>query len=197
MKLALLPTSGGLAGTVEDAVWCFSERTPAAVTGPIEPGKRLLEAALPGGEVRFPIRINQAGDYALFTEHHPDEFQAELRGPAGVLSAKETHAYKPDHEHDDEVSSVGITIPGDLDAKKLNEWLRNLLTTQGQDIFRMKGVLAIKGDPNRFVFQGVHMLFDGQPDRPWGKSPRTNKLIFIGRNLDREQLTEGFRSCLA
>jgi len=61
----------------------------------------------------------------------------------------------------------------------------------------MKGVLAIKGDANRFVFQGVHMLFDGQPDRPWGKTVRTNKLIFIGRNLNRVALTEGFRSCLA
>jgi len=197
MKLALLSAPNGLASSVEDAVWCFSEREPATVTGPIEPGKRLLEAVLPGGEVRFPIRITQAGDYALFTEHHPDEFRAELRGTAGLLAAKESRAYKPDHEHDDEVSSVGITIPGDLDQKKLNRWLGELLQTQGQDIFRMKGVLAIKGDANRFVFQGVHMLFDGQPDRPWGKTPRTNKLIFIGRNLDREKLTEGFRSCLA
>ncbi|MBM3995007.1 MAG: GTP-binding protein [Planctomycetes bacterium] len=197
MKLALLSAPNGLASSVEDAVWCFSEREPATVTGPVEPGKRLLEAVLPGGEVRFPIRITQAGDYALFTEHHPDEFRAELRGRAGLLAAKESRAYKPDHEHDDEVSSVGITIPGDLDQKKLNRWLGELLQTQGQDIFRMKGVLAIKGDANRFVFQGVHMLFDGQPDRPWGKTPRTNKLIFIGRNLDREKLTEGFRSCLA
>ena len=61
----------------------------------------------------------------------------------------------------------------------------------------MKGVLAIKGDANRFVFQGVHMLFEGQPDRPWGKTVRANKLIFIGRNLNRTALTEGFRSCLA
>lgn len=197
MKLALLPAPDRLAGAVEDAVWCFSEREPDAVADVIEPGKRLLEAALPGGEVRVPVRISQAGEYALFTEHHPDEFKAELRGPAGVLTTKEAHAYKPDHEHDDAVSSVGITIPGDLDQKKLNKWLGNLLQTQGQDIFRMKGVLAIKGDPNRFVFQGVHMLFEGQPDRPWGKSVRTNKLIFIGRNLDRDALTEGFRSCLA
>jgi G3E family GTPase len=100
-------------------------------------------------------------------------------------------------EYPFEWGSVGLTIPGDLDPKKLNEWLQSLLMTQGQDIFRMKRVLAIKGDPNRFVFQGFQMLFDGQPDRPRGKQPRTNKLIFIGRNLDREQLTEGFRSCLA
>jgi G3E family GTPase len=61
----------------------------------------------------------------------------------------------------------------------------------------MKGILSIKNDPNRFVFQGVHMLFDGRPSKPWGKIPRTNKLIFIGRNLNRAELTEGFRGCLA
>jgi len=197
MKLALVQAPKGLAASVEEAVWSFSERDPVAAVSPIGPGKRLLEVALPGGEVRLSIRIRQAGDYALFTEHHPDEFQAVLHGPVGVLAAIESHAYKPDHEHDDAVSSVGITIAGDLDSKKLNEWLGEVLQTQGQDIFRMKGVLAIKGDANRFVFQGVHMLFDGRPDRPWGKSPRANKLIFIGRNLDRDALTEGFRSCLA
>jgi len=62
----------------------------------------------------------------------------------------------------------------------------------------MKGVLAIKGDARRFVFQGVHMLFDGKEDRPWKPGEaRGNKLIFIGRNLNRAELTEGFRSCLA
>jgi G3E family GTPase len=101
------------------------------------------------------------------------------------------------HEHDPEVHSVGITLPGDLDANKLNAWVGELLATRGQDIFRMKGVLSIKGDDRRFVFQGVHMLFDGQPDRPWGAEPRHNKLIFIGRDLDRRALEEGFRACLA
>jgi G3E family GTPase len=102
-----------------------------------------------------------------------------------------------DHEHDEEISSVGITTPGDLDATKFNAWLSDLLATRGQDIFRMKGVLSIKGDVRRFVFQGVHMLFDGKPDQPWGARPRRNVLIFIGRNLDREALEAGFRACLA
>ena len=78
----------------------------------------------------------------------------------------------------------------------MNAWLSTLLRTQGPDIYRMKGVLSIASDPNRFVFQGVHMLFDGRPDRPWGKQPRKNELIFIGRNLDRDALTAGFRACL-
>jgi G3E family GTPase len=102
-----------------------------------------------------------------------------------------------DHAHDESVSSVGIALDGDLDAKKLNKWMSELLQTKGPDIFRMKGILSVKNDPNRFVFQGVHMLFDGRPDKPWGKTPRTNRLVFIGRNLNREELTEGFRACLA
>jgi len=102
-----------------------------------------------------------------------------------------------DHKHDESVTSVGISIPGDLDAKKLNNWMSELLKVKGPDIFRMKGILSIKNDPNRFVFQGIHMLFDGRPDKPWGKTPRSNKLIFIGRNLNREELTEGFKKCLA
>ena len=69
---------------------------------------------------------------------------------------------------------------------------------EGPDIFRMKGVLSIKGDPRRLVFQGIHMLFDSQFDRPWNRSEeRDNKLIFIGRKLNRERLEEGFRKCLA
>ena len=111
--------------------------------------------------------------------------------------ALHTHEYKPDHEHDEAVTSVGISIPGDLSEKKLNAWLRDLLMNHGPDIFRMKGVLSIKGDDRRFVFQGVHMLFDGRPDRPWGKKEtRHNSLIFIGRNLDRGKLEGGFKACL-
>ena len=102
-----------------------------------------------------------------------------------------------DHHHDDDVTSVGISTPGDLDEAKLSEWLGTLLRTKGQDIFRMKGVLAVKGRDQRFIFQGVHMLMEGHADRSWGAEPRRNALIFIGRNLDRHALNEGFRACLA
>ncbi len=61
----------------------------------------------------------------------------------------------------------------------------------------MKGVLSVRGWDKRFVFQAVHLLFDGNPDRPWKNEPRQNKMIFIGRNLDRDALENGFRECLA
>ncbi|MBK7450202.1 MAG: GTP-binding protein [Anaerolineales bacterium] len=116
---------------------------------------------------------------------------------SAAISPVTQREFKPPHEHDDEVTSVGITTPGDLDDKKLNAWLGKLLREKGVDIFRMKGVLSIKDEDRRFVFQGVHMLFDGRPERPWGNETRRNSLIFIGRNLDRAELNQSFRDCLA
>ncbi|PLZ70434.1 CobW family GTP-binding protein, partial [Fischerella thermalis] len=71
------------------------------------------------------------------------------------------------HEHDETVYSVALVAEGALDGEKLNNWLGKLLQTQGPDIFRMKGILNIAGEDDRFVFQGVHMIFEGKPDRRW------------------------------
>ena len=101
------------------------------------------------------------------------------------------------HDHDQTVGSVAIVAAGELDGNKLNEWLGYLLQTQGPDIFRMKGILSIAGEDHRFVFQGVHMLFEGTRDRLWKPNePRKNELVFIGRNLDAEQLKKDFQTCL-
>lgn len=101
------------------------------------------------------------------------------------------------HQHDETVTSVAIVESGAVDGEKLNEWLGELLQTKGVDIFRMKGILNIAGEDLRFVFQGVHMLFTGKPDRPWKDSEtRKNEMVFIGRNLDEAELKQNFRSCL-
>jgi len=101
------------------------------------------------------------------------------------------------HEHDETVGSIALVEQGELDGQKLNDWLSELLQTQGPDIFRMKGILNIAGEDQRFVFQGVHMLFDGRADRPWKPDEtRKNELVFIGRNLNEAQLREDFRACL-
>jgi G3E family GTPase len=101
------------------------------------------------------------------------------------------------HEHDETVGSVAIVESGQVDGDKLNAWLGALLRNQGADIFRMKGILTIAGEDLRFVFQGVHMLFDGSADRPWRPGEtRRNELVFIGRNLDESALKDGFRACL-
>ncbi|MEI6034762.1 MAG: GTP-binding protein [Verrucomicrobiae bacterium] len=101
------------------------------------------------------------------------------------------------HHHSDNVTSVGIEADGDCDTKMLDEWLSTTVREQGADIFRMKGVFALKGSPDRMIFQGVHMIMDAANGGPWGDRPRRNRLVFIGRHLDREALIAGFRSCLA
>jgi len=100
------------------------------------------------------------------------------------------------HHHDGGVQSVGIEAPGDCDGKKLNDWLSGVIREQGADIFRMKGVFAVAGQPDRIIFQGVHMIIDAAAGGPWGGRPRANRLVFIGRNLDRKSLTAGFTNCL-
>ena len=202
MKAALVPvsesTDEALEGAVEPVVMVFSEdEQELSAGGALQPSGQLIALNLTADELRFDVQIGRPGAYALFTEHHPDEFQAQLFDSGALIKPVVEREFKPDHEHDDEVTSVGITTAGDLDSDRLNDWIGNLLQTKGLDIFRMKGILSIKGQPNRFVFQGVHMLFDGRPDRPWGSEPRNNSLIFIGRNLDRVELTEGFEACLA
>ena len=202
MKLALVPlkesTDEALEVAVEPVVTVFSDDEHELAAGDtFQPSGQLIELNLTADDLRFDVQVDHSGAYALFTEHHPDEFQTQLFGSGALVKPVVEREFKPDHEHDDAVTSVGITTPGDLDADLLNDWIGGLLRTKGIDIFRMKGILSIKGQPNRFVFQGVHMLFDGRSDRPWGGEPRYNSLIFIGRNLDRTELTEGFEACLA
>lgn len=183
---------------VEDAVIAFSDEAVELQSGAvIDPGDQLSQIDLEGDELSYVLRVRDEGPYVLFTEHHTDEFEAFVQdGQGNRVEALLTREYKPDHEHDEEVTSVAINTPGDLDLKKFNGWLQELLSKQGQDIFRMKGVLSFHGEKERYVFQGVHMLFDGRMDRTWREGERSNSLIFIGRNLEREKLLGGFNACL-
>ena len=183
---------------VEDAVIAFSDEAVELQSGAvIDPGDQLSQIDLEGDELSYVLRVRDGGPYVLFTEHHTDEFEAFVQdGQGNRVEALLTREYKPDHEHDEEVTSVAINTPGDLDLKKFNGWLQELLSKQGQDIFRMKGVLSFDGEKERYVFQGVHMLFDGRMDRTWREGERSNSLIFIGRNLEREKLLGGFNACL-
>jgi len=110
----------------------------------------------------------------------------------------EADADEQEHQHDSSVSSVGIECDGECDLSRLNDWVGILLREKGSDIFRMKGVLAVQGVASRYVFQGIHMIFGGQPQGEWREGEaRRNRLVFIGRNLDRALLESGFKATLA
>ncbi|MFC3675177.1 CobW family GTP-binding protein [Ferrovibrio xuzhouensis] len=103
-----------------------------------------------------------------------------------------------DHEHDATVKSVSLTATVPIDARKFDAWIGELLATQGQNILRSKGILDFKGSDKRFVFQAVHMIKDGDFQRPWRDGePHVSKLVFIGRELDAAALQQGFNACRA
>ncbi|MBX3736576.1 MAG: GTP-binding protein [Candidatus Didemnitutus sp.] len=170
-------------------------------------GPKLNRLKLANEYGKFRLSIPATGRYLLFTAHDvPTHFYARNGSGApaddphgaGFLRYAWDRTFRHEHSHDEAVSSVGISVPGDLDGKKLNDWISELLRTKGGDIYRMKGVLCVKGTNKRLVFQGVHMLFDAKFDREWQRDEnRTNTLVFIGKNLDRAALTEGFKACLA
>jgi G3E family GTPase len=168
------------------------------VGGTLTPGSIGWKLVFGDDESRWVVRIAEPGGYALFTQHLPSEFNMEFHRNGEVLAPVVAEEFAAGHTHDASVTSVGIREPGPLDLRRLEDWMGELLRTRGPDIFRMKGVLHIRGIAERFVFQGVHMLFDGRPDRLWREGEdRTNQLVFIGRNLNREALINGFRRCLA
>ncbi|MEV0598136.1 GTP-binding protein [Streptomyces sp. NPDC050315] len=116
---------------------------------------------------------------------------------ARVLKDDPEFLTETEHQHDTSVTSVGFELTGELDEARLNRWLGALLRTKGADIFRSKGILALAGSPKQYVFQGVHMLLDGQFGREWQPDEaRRSKLVFIGRGLDRDQLAQGLSACL-
>jgi G3E family GTPase len=150
-----------------------------------------------GSEFRFPLRIPSSGRHALFTQHFPSEFALELMTPSGsVAIPTREHAFNAEHSHDDSVTSVAIEADGDLHEKLFFAWIGTLLRRRGTDIFRSKGIVSLKGEDQRYIFQGVHMLLDGTSGAAWGDEPRNNRLVFIGRNLDRDSLEEEFQLCL-
>ena len=102
-----------------------------------------------------------------------------------------------DHEHDDDIKSLSLTSDVPLDLDKFQTWFGQLLQTRGQDILRSKGILDFKGEDDRFVFQGVHMLMDGSPMGSWPEGARQSRIVFIGRDLDTMGLEDGFKACRA
>ena len=106
-----------------------------------------------------------------------------------------------EHEHDDRVTSTSSKFVGALNVNKLERWIGELMQSKGEDLFRYKGVLAVKGMDRQFVFQGVHMLFGGgfsSEVAPWKEGEtRECRFVFIGRNLDHEELQQGLMDCKA
>jgi G3E family GTPase len=102
------------------------------------------------------------------------------------------------HYHDEDMQSVALRADKALNPDKFFPWIQDLVANDGPNILRCKGILSFKDDPQRFVFQGVHMILDGDHQRPWrADEVRDSRIVFIGRNLPEEKIRQGFESCIA
>ena len=115
------------------------------------------------------------------------------------------HDHRHDHHHHDHASPIhDVTVTsvslrlGEVDPAKFFPWIQNITQTQGPNILRLKGIIAFKDDPDRYVVQGVHMIIEGDHQRAWKPEEKhESRLVFIGRELDPAELKAGFENCKA
>jgi G3E family GTPase len=101
------------------------------------------------------------------------------------------------HHHDDEMKSFSFRA-GEVDPDKFMPWISELTQREGPNILRCKGIVAFPEEPKRFVFQGVHMILDGDLSREWRPDEaRESRVVFIGRDLNENAIRDGFMACAA
>jgi G3E family GTPase len=185
-----------------------AERVFALFSGSVEPDSpgaviepqfrsRLLDLRGDGTEARFVVRIATRGTYWLFTQHLPEEFALKLfDSREAEMAPRAQKNFDPGHSHDARVGSFSLETDRAVDPERFQAWLTSTLQTQGTRLYRMKGFLNFRGVNQRIVIQGVHMVVDTSDLGPWGDRPRRTQLVFIGRELDEQLLTQGFDACL-
>jgi G3E family GTPase len=103
-----------------------------------------------------------------------------------------------EHQHHDEVESFVFKSDKPFDGQKLEQFLSGMIQVYGPDLLRYKGVLWMKGNPRRVVFQGVHMMMGGDMGKPWGKGEKKGSvMVFIGKKLPKDIFIAGMEECLA
>ncbi|TIV82374.1 MAG: GTP-binding protein [Mesorhizobium sp.] len=107
------------------------------------------------------------------------------------------HHHHASDIHDVTVKSVSLR-GGEMDPKKFFPWIEKVTQMEGPNILRLKGIIALKGDKDRYVLQGVHMILEGDHQRAWKDGEKhESRLVFIGRDLDAERLRKSFEACQA
>ncbi len=107
------------------------------------------------------------------------------------------HGHGLKHYHDEEMQSLSLRSDKPLDPSTFMPWLQDLMAKEGGKILRSKGIISFAGDDERYVFQGVHMMLEGDHQRPWKDGEkRESRLVFIGRELPEQLIRDGFERCI-
>jgi G3E family GTPase len=141
-------------------------------------------------------RILEIEPEFLHEEEHHDHDHGHEHGHAHKHDEHDHKGLK--HYHDEEMQSLSLTLEGDVDPEKFLTWVNEYVQKEGPSILRSKGILAFKDEPKRFVYQGVHMMLDGDLQREWKPDEkRVSRIVFIGRHLKEDEIRAGFLGCAA
>jgi G3E family GTPase len=119
-------------------------------------------------------------------------------GGFDLKTALETVTFKThQHKNNESISSISLSFPGYIDPDRLKLWLQMLFIQEGMNVFRAKGILNVEGSSEKYLFQSIYMMFEGQFDKPWGSNSPLNKMVFIGQDLDSQRLEESLKNFAA
>ncbi len=159
---------------------------PFARIIPCERGQVPLDAVLDRGAFDLDRVLSLDPDFLKEEDHHHHHHHGH-----------DHHHHNHALDHDEDITSLSLSSDAPMNGEKFMAWVNDLAADYGQNLLRWKGILNFAGEDKRFVFQAVHMIMDGDLQRPWQESePRTSRLVFIGRNLDKAMLRSGFESCV-
>ncbi|XP_062617628.1 zinc-regulated GTPase metalloprotein activator 1B-like isoform X1 [Saccostrea cucullata] len=128
------------------------------------------------------------------------------RSKTGLEELFQERGFNKDREHriDQNVTTFTLEFTGDVDKQKLDKvlqdilWDRDLINSKGerQEIYRLKGLISVAGDDRRLVVQAVHELYDSFFTNSWeDDAKRINRIVLIGKNLERESLESRLNVC--
>ena len=204
LPVSAVPGCNALDSAADQAFRQFASQPVVLIPGDrLHPGAARWQLRLdrPGAKT-FTVSIAKAGAYAMFLQGRPDTLTSTslLRASRGesIAPVTEQHFHLSEgHHHDEAIQSVHVVVDEPLNFDRIDRCLQELSLDYGDRLLRMKGVLHIAGRRERFVFHGVHGMFDGRPDRLWRRDEQLqSRLVFIGQGLSRRRIEEGIRCCV-
>jgi G3E family GTPase len=146
------------------------------------------------------LKARELGSAMPASEHHHHHDEEVGHDSHHSHDHDRDHDHEHDHHHhhhDEEVASFYLSEERPADLAKVEAWLSDIIKTMGDTLYRSKGILHIKGQPKRVVFQGVQTMFEAAPDRFWNPGEkRVSQMVFIGKDLDEKKIRTGFANCL-
>jgi G3E family GTPase len=148
----------------------------------VNPFAKVLPMNLKDKEV--PIPVQELCDIKAFSLDRALDFDATFLDD------------EDDHVHDAAIKALGVKLRGSLNQDRLNAFFAEVLKRYPKEMYRMKGILDVRGIEERYVFHAVNCHFGGVPQGTWSSDDvRESRAVFIGRGIDYEWLVGQLKLC--